>query len=115
MPTSLPFHVVGVSHHTAGVAVREQLALTPAQIGQWLDRERRAERSLMVLSTCNRLELYWWGDDDQEAGLRDLARAQGFSLDARAVYRRDGIPALRHLFLVAAGLDSQVLGEYEIL
>ncbi len=115
MPTSIPFHIVGVSHHTAGVAVREQLALTPARIGQWLDRERRAERSLMVLSTCNRLELYWWGDDDQEAALRDLARAQGLSLDARAVYRHDGIPAVRHLFLVAAGLDSQVLGEYEIL
>jgi glutamyl-tRNA reductase len=69
----------------------------------------------MVLSTCNRLELYWWGDDDQEASLRDLARAEGVSLDARAAYRRDGIPALRHLFGVAAGLDSQVLGEYEIL
>jgi glutamyl-tRNA reductase len=115
MPTSLAVHVVGVSHHTASLAVREQLALTPAQIDAWLDRERSAERSLMVLSTCNRFELYWWGDDDQEASLRDLARVQGSSLDARAVYRRDGIPALRHLFLVAAGLDSQVLGEYEIL
>jgi glutamyl-tRNA reductase len=115
MSTSVPAHIVGVSHHTASLAVREQLALTPAQIGAWLERERRAERSLMVLSTCNRFELYWWGDEDQEASLRDLARVQGSSLDARAIYRRDGVPALRHLFLVAAGLDSQVLGEYEIL
>ena len=69
----------------------------------------------MVLATCNRLELYWWGDDDQEASLRDLARTQGVSLEPSAVYRRDGLPAVRHLFLVAAGLDSQVLGEHEIL
>jgi len=115
MPTSLPFHLVGVSHHTADVGVREQLAPTSEQIADWLDRERRAERSLVVLATCNRLELYWWGDDDQEAGLQALARSQGLLLDGRTVYRRDGLPAVRHLFLVAAGLDSQVLGEYEIL
>jgi glutamyl-tRNA reductase len=115
MPTSLPLHLVGVSHHTAGLEVREQLVLTSEQIGEWLQRERRAQRSLVVLATCNRLELYWWGDDDQESNLRALARAQGLTLDSRIVYRRDGLPAVRHLFLVASGLDSQVLGEYEIL
>jgi glutamyl-tRNA reductase len=115
MPVSLPLHVVGVSHHTAEIGVRDRLALTADQVTDWLDRERRAERTLVVLTTCNRLELYWWGDDDQEAGLRALAREQGVRLDSRMAYRRDGLPALRHLFLVAAGLDSQVLGEYEIL
>jgi glutamyl-tRNA reductase len=89
--------------------------LTQEQITGWLDRERRAERTLVVLATCNRLELYWWGDDDQEAGLRALAREHGVRLDSRMAYRCDGLPALRHLFLVTAGLDSQVLGEYEIL
>ena len=115
MPASLPLHVVGVSHHTAEIAVRDQLALTPDQITDWLDRERRGQRTLVVLATCNRLELYWWGDDDQEARLRALARDQGVRLDSHMAYRCDGLPALRHLFLVAAGLDSQVLGEYEIL
>jgi glutamyl-tRNA reductase len=69
----------------------------------------------MVLATCNRMELYWWGDNDQEASLHELAHQQGFELDTGAVYRRDGVPAVRHLFLVAAGLDSLVMGEYEIL
>jgi glutamyl-tRNA reductase len=115
MPASLPLHLVGVSHHTAEVGVRERLALTPEQIVEWLDREQNAGRSLVVLATCNRLELYWWGDDDQEAGLRALAGQHGLMLDSRMVYRYDGLPAVRHLFMVAAGLDSQVLGEYEIL
>lgn len=115
MPAPLPLHVVGVSHHTADIGVRDRLALAPEQITEWLHRERRAERTLVVLATCNRLELYWWGDDDQEAGLRSLARDQGVQLDSRMAYRCDRLPALRHLFLVAAGLDSQVVGEYEIL
>ena len=110
----MPFHLAGVSHHTADVSVREQLVLAPEEVSVWLERERQAGRSLVVLSTCNRLELYWWGDHDQEAGLRAVARERGMPLDPRTVYRRDGLPALSHLFLVAAGLDSQVLGEHEI-
>ena len=110
----MPFHLAGVSHHTADVSVREQLVLAPEEVSVWLERERQAGRSLVVLSTCNRLELYWWGDHDQEAGLRSVARERGMPLDPRTVYRRDGLPALSHLFLVAAGLDSQVLGEHEI-
>jgi glutamyl-tRNA reductase len=110
----MPFHLAGISHHTAAVSVREQLVLAPEEVAVWLERERHAERSLIVLSTCNRLELYWWGDHDQEAGLRAAARERGLPLDPRTVYRRDGLPALSHLFLVAAGLDSQVLGEHEI-
>jgi glutamyl-tRNA reductase len=69
----------------------------------------------MVLATCNRLELYWWGDDDQHGSLLDLARKQGLALNTGLVYRRDGLAAVSHLFRVAAGLDSQVMGEYEIL
>lgn len=110
----MPFHLAGVSHHTADVSVREQLVFEPDEVAAWLARERQSGRSLVVLSTCNRLELYWWGDHDQEAGLRAVARERGLPLDPRTVYRRDGLPALSHLFLVAAGLDSQVLGEHEI-
>jgi glutamyl-tRNA reductase len=110
----MPFHLAGVSHHTADVTVRERLVLSPDALDAWLHREHQAGRSLVVLSTCNRLELYWWGDHDHEGGLRAFARERGLPLDPRAIYRRDGLPALTHLFLVAAGLDSQVLGEYEI-
>jgi glutamyl-tRNA reductase len=115
VPTSLPLHLAGISHHTADVGVREQLVLPAEAIAAWLDGEQKAGRSLVVVTTCNRLELYWWGDHDQEGGIRAIARERGMPLDPRAVYRRDGLPALTHLFLVAAGLDSQVVGEHEIL
>ena len=115
MSTSLPLHLAGISHHTADVSVREQFVLPPEAIAAWLDRERDSGRSLVVVATCNRLELYWWGDHDQEGGLRAIARERDVPLAPRAIYRRDGLPALSHLFMVAAGLDSQVLGEHEIL
>ena len=110
----MPFHLAGVSHHTADIGVRERLVLPGDEVTAWLERERDAGRSLVLISTCNRLELYWWGDHDQEAGLQSMARERGLRLDPRTLYRKDGLPALHHLFLVAAGLDSQVLGEHEV-
>ena len=108
------FHVVGVSHHTAAVGVREQFALTPAELGELLARERAAGRSALVLSTCNRCELYWSGPHDHESWFRDLARARHVTLSGELM-RLDGSEAVRHLFTVTAGLDSQILGESEIL
>ncbi|MGH7526751.1 MAG: glutamyl-tRNA reductase [Gemmatimonadales bacterium] len=110
----LSFHVVGVSHHTAGVEVREQFAFTPADLAAWLDREYRAGRSALLLSTCNRCELYWCGDHDFELWFREFAAARG-GLPEGTLTRFDGADAVRHLFTVAAGLDSQILGETEIL
>jgi glutamyl-tRNA reductase len=108
-------HLVGVSHHTADVGVRGRLALSADDIACRLEAEAAAGRSLVALSTCNRLELYWCGDTDQEPQLRRLAAEREVELGASLLYRRDGMEAVRHLFTVAAGLDSQVMGELEIL
>jgi glutamyl-tRNA reductase len=110
----LSFHVVGVSHHTAGVEVREQFALTPGEAEAWLEAERLAGRSAVLLSTCNRCEVYWSGDHDLDRWFQDFARARGAD-QHHAVTRLDGSAAVRHLYSVAAGLDSQILGEHEIL
>lgn len=115
MPTTLPFHVVGVSHHTADLSLRGRLALTPGETLDWLEGERAAGRTVVLLSTCNRFELYWWGEDDQATRLRDMAAQRGVPLQPSVLYHRDGAAAVRHLFAVAAGLDSQVFGESEIL
>jgi glutamyl-tRNA reductase len=109
-----PFHVVGVSHHTAGVEVREQFALTPAEAEAWLEAERLAGRSAVLISTCNRCEVYWSGDHDLDRWFQDFARARGAD-QHHAVTRLDGSAAVRHLYSVTAGLDSQILGEHEIL
>jgi glutamyl-tRNA reductase len=114
VPLELTFHAIGVSHHTASVRVREQLALMEAEVASWLDRQRAAGRSTVVLSTCNRFEIYWSGGDDLERWFRDFARDRGVELGT-ALTRSDGETAVRHVFSVAAGLESQILGETEIL
>lgn len=111
----MPYHLVGVSHRTADVSVRERLALSTDDILRRLMVERGAGRSLVVLCTCNRLELYWWGEHDQEARLQALAAERELALQPSTIYRLDGPAALRHLFAVAAGIDSQIFGEVEIL
>jgi glutamyl-tRNA reductase len=108
-------HVVGVSHHTAEVGMRELLALPAEEIANRLRGEAAKGRSLVILSTCNRFELYWWGEDDQESQLWSLATQRRANLQPATVYRFDGLEAVRHLFAVASGLESQMLGELEIL
>jgi glutamyl-tRNA reductase len=110
----LSFHVVGVSHHTAAVGVREQFAFTPDELATLLAGEHAAGRFALLLFTCNRCELYWSGMYDYESWFRDLAHARGVALSGE-LSRLDGAEAVRHLFNVSAGLDSQILGETEIL
>jgi glutamyl-tRNA reductase len=110
----LSFHVIGISHHTAGVVERERFALSRGETVTLLAEQHQAGRSALLLSTCNRCEYYWSGNEDGEAWLRRLAQARGAAADT-GLTRHDGEAAVRHLFNVAAGLDSQVLGETEIL
>jgi len=111
---ALSFHVVGVSHHTAGVQVREPLAFTAADTSGLLAEHHAAGRTALLLSTCNRTELYWTGERDLEPWFRELSMARGADVTG-ALTRLDGGGAVRHLFTVIAGLDSQILGESEIL
>jgi glutamyl-tRNA reductase len=114
VPQSPSFHVVGVSHHTVPVDERERFAFSRAETLALLESQRLAGRSALLLSTCNRCELYWSGDGDGEAWFRDRAQSRGVA-PPTSLDRYDGIAAIRHLFTVTAGLDSQILGETEIL
>lgn len=108
------FHVVGISHHLASVEERERFALTPADVASLLQGQQEAGRSSLLLSTCNRCELYWSGDEDLEPWFRQVAKGGG-AASSPWLFRHDGLAAVRHLFMVTAGLDSQILGETEIL
>lgn len=108
------FHVVGISHHTSGIELRERLAFSPAEVAAWLQGQAAAGGTALLLSTCNRFEVYWSGDLDFEAWFRDLALARDARLGEEFL-RLDGGEAVRHLFHVAAGLESQILGETEVL
>jgi glutamyl-tRNA reductase len=104
--------LVGTSHHHAPVELRERVAL---------DGEHAARLSLelgeaVCLSTCNRTELYVVADDAEEAELRAVAALAELEPQVEpALYRLRDQAAALHLFRVAAGLDSLVPGEGEIL
>ena len=99
---------VGVSHKHAPLEVREQLYLGD---GHAVDLARLLEG--VVLSTCNRTEIYLAGGDADSAR-RALEAASGLDLD-RVLALWEGDEAVDHLFRVSAGLDSLVPGEGEIL
>jgi len=119
-PDSLLFFL-GASHHTAPLAVRERLALDAAraeQLAELLRRETRV-REFALLNTCNRVEVYAVAN---EPGATQAARAHLASVTGCApgelegvVVERTNAAAIEHLFGVAAGLDSQIVGEAEIL
>lgn len=114
MIEQLELHVSGVDYRTAEVAVRERLAAAPAELELLLRSHGAAGRSALLLCTCNRTELYWTGSYDLHQWFAEFAAARGVG-DPSILVRHDGEAAVRHLFEVAAGLDSQILGETEIL
>lgn len=115
--------LVGLSHHVAPVELRERIAVAPeaaAALALALARTGDGEAEAVCLSTCNRMELYLASRDavaaeeQAVAALAGLAGVGGEALLPR-LYRLHNEAAALHLFRVAAGLDSMVLGEGEIL
>ena len=114
--------LVGISHKTAPVELRERVDFQVQGLDRALRalRARRAAREAVVLSTCNRAELYV-ACDDVAAARADLVNFVGeFNGVERPIvvphlYDAADVDAARHLFRVAAGLDSLVVGEPQIL
>ena len=107
---------VGLSHKTAPVEVRERLAVEAA-LDQAIARLASAPEEAMVVSTCNRVELYvaTGALDGAVQKVREALAAIGGSEALDHLYEHRGERALVHLFRVAASLDSMVLGEPQIL
>jgi glutamyl-tRNA reductase len=112
--------VVGLSHQTAPLAVREALAFPKDRLGEALERAREEAglSEAMILSTCNRVEVYGRAPEPVGRHVAEfLARFHDRRLDelGSQVYQLEGDAAVRHAFRVAASLDSMVLGETQIL
>ena len=113
--------LAGVSHHRTPLAVRERVAVdlgAAAELARELADSGGPAHEAVVLSTCNRTELYVAGDagiaEHADRALLELAGSGAPAL-APAAYRLADESAALHLFRVAAGLDSMVPGEGEIL
>jgi glutamyl-tRNA reductase len=123
----MPLHCLGLNHRSAPLAALEQAHLTPDLVVGALQRiSRPAEQpsgpplEMALLSTCNRVELYTWQDDrhdDESRLVSTLAQAAGLEpsqLEAHLYHYTDS-QAAWHLLRVAAGLDSMVVGEPQVL
>lgn len=110
---------VGLSHHTAPLAVREKVAINPPESDEALRALARTPgvRQAAILSTCNRTELYLDLNSDENAPVEWLGRFRGMSPGELEpyLYRHRDDEAVRHVLRVATGLDSMVLGEPQIL
>jgi glutamyl-tRNA reductase len=109
--------VLGLNHRTAPIEVRERIVFDAERLPSALVSLRALPgmHEALIVSTCNRTELYCVGDDDAARTGDWLGDASGGIRLADCLYRIEGADAVRHLFSVAAGLDSMVLGEPQIL
>ena len=111
------FFVVGVSHKTANIDLRGKFSLNDTQHhALFLDAQKKNIKDLIVVNTCNRTELYAWAPDseilvnflcDHSDGDRILFDQIGYRLE-----KDEGI---NHVFRVGTGLESQILGDFEII
>ncbi|HEY9287574.1 MAG TPA: glutamyl-tRNA reductase [Candidatus Dormibacteraeota bacterium] len=118
----MDFVVVGLNQKTAPVAIREQAFIPASAVGECVQRlvDRDLLDSGVLLSTCNRTELYAMAPGPMAA--ERLVDAFGewphqlpFDTWRRHAYQATGRPALQHVFRVAAGLESAVIGESQVL
>ena len=109
--------VTGVSHHETPVELRELFAFNSDRLADALRRIPAAFGGAAILSTCNRSELCLASDGEGPApGVDLMAVARGEpSPEGVAFYRLEDAEAVRHLFRVASGIESLVIGESEIL
>jgi glutamyl-tRNA reductase len=109
--------VLGLNHRTAPIDVRERIVFDGARLPQALASLAALPglSESLIVSTCNRTELYCVGADSEQLAQWLVAQSGGDRALADCLYRIEGPDAVRHAFAVAAGLDSLVLGEPQIL
>jgi glutamyl-tRNA reductase len=118
----MPLVVIGLSHHSSPVALRERFAFPEARVPEVLQNLRTTQiaEEAVILSTCNRVEIYAVTSLEPAAAfasLREfLVTCQNYSDPLTdEIYSYNEPQSIHHLFKVACGLDSMVLGETEIL
>src|SRR5437868_4708367 len=113
----MSLYALGLNHQTAPLAVRERVVFHVERLREGVaELTRGLAREAAILSTCNRTELYVAGDEP-EAAAQWLARYHRFEPEGLSpyLYTLPREQAVRHVFRVASGLDSMVLGEPQIL
>ncbi len=111
------FCVAGINYHSAGTAVRGSFSVTRDEYALIAEQAQQQNlRSVFVVSTCNRTEIYGFAEHVMLL-VNLLTKVTRGTRDEflQFAYLKSGMDALNHLYNVTAGLDSQILGDYEIL
>jgi len=115
----MPLKILGLNHNTAPLEIRERIVFAGPEIPAALSEVQALAgvRETVLLSTCNRTEFYVMTDDAGQAALKDWLLSvrqldEGFH---DSLFLLEDADAIRHIFRVACGLDSMVLGEPQIL
>ncbi|MGD9021094.1 MAG: glutamyl-tRNA reductase, partial [Lysobacterales bacterium] len=116
----MPLLATGISHHTAPLETREKIAIGRDEYADQVKAlcAREGIEEVVLVSTCNRTEIYSVGTSESCTQVRQWLQAKGHLSDAEMqahCYVREREHAVRHLFRVAGGLESLVLGESQIL
>lgn len=111
------FFVAGINYRKCDTAIRSQFALNAEMIANVLARAKTAGLSeIFILSTCNRTEIYGMASDAEQLISLLCSETIGSASSFKEVaYAKKNNKAVEHLYVVAAGLDSQILGDYEIV
>ena len=116
----MPLLATGISHHTATLETREKIAIARTDYAMAVEELHELDgiEEVVVVSTCNRTEIYSIGPKESRDQVRQWLQAKGGLSDSemdRHCYVREREQAVRHLFRVAGGLESLVLGESQIV
>lgn len=118
----MPIVVLGLNHRTAPVTLRERFAFSEARVPAAMEQIRSSgiAEEVVILSTCNRVEIYASTRLEVRAAFEDLQEFLVKLHDYRdplndELYRHGEPHSIEHLFRVASGMDSMVLGETEVL
>jgi len=110
-------YLIGISHWKSPVEIREKFSISISSYDQLIQTAKELEvPGIFIISTCNRTELYALTDDSNI--LRDLfiKFTKGSLIEfEKHYYVKSGMEALSHLFKVGCGMDSQILGDFEII
>lgn len=116
----MPLLTTGISHHTATLETREKIAIARTDYAMRVKElcELDGVEEVVVVSTCNRTEIYSIGRKESREQIRQWLQAKGQLSESEMdqhCYVREREQAVRHLFRVAGGLESLVLGESQIV
>jgi glutamyl-tRNA reductase len=111
------FYAVGVSHKTASIDHRGYFSISDSQLhALFLDAKEKGIQDLLLINTCNRTEIYAWTFSDTELVELLCTHSEGTQDSFNKIgYSFEDEKGIHHLFRVGTGLESQILGDFEII